>query len=76
MSETLTASQAYLAMFAFLESQFRRNRSEELAALLGSLSLLPDGRPVDTAVSSEWRAAVEAARSGKVRANLEVSRES
>lgn len=66
----LNEHQAYLAMFAFLEAQYRSTASDDLGALLGSLSLLPDGSPADTALGSEWHASVEAALSGRVNASL------
>jgi hypothetical protein len=66
----LTEQQAYLAMFAFLEAQYRSTGSDDLGALLGSLSLLPDGSPADPAFNSEWSASVEAALAGRVSAGL------
>jgi hypothetical protein len=41
----MTPEQAYLAMFSFLEEHWRRGGSDELAMLLSSMSLLPDGKP-------------------------------
>ncbi len=62
----LTERQAYLAMFAFLEAQYRSTGSGDLGALLGSLALLPDGSPADPAHNSEWQAAVQAALTNRV----------
>jgi hypothetical protein len=53
-------------MFAFLEHQFSLRKSDELAGLLGSLSLLPDGSPADPALASDWSAAVRRAVEGRV----------
>lgn len=66
----LTEHQAYLAMFAFLETQFRSTGSGDIGALLGSLSLLPDGSPADPAHKAEWQAAVAAATSEQVSPGL------
>ena len=66
----LTEQQAYLAMFAFLEAQYRSTGSDELGVLLGSLALLPDGSPADASLKSEWHASVEAALAGHVNATL------
>ena len=73
MSE-LSPKQAYLAMFSFLEAHYERTKSDEIGALLGSMSFLPDGGPADPAIESEWRAAVESAKSGSVDANMRLTR--
>ena len=65
----LDEDQAFLAMFAFLEKQYVLG-CEELGGILGSMSLLPDGKPADSALASDWYAAVEAAIEGKVQANM------
>ena len=56
----ISEHQAYLAMLAFLDAQ-HRSGIEELGALIGSMSLLADGRPADPAITQEWRAALEIA---------------
>ena len=65
----LTQEQAYLAMFSFLDKQFSLG-CEELGAILGSMSLLPDGTPADPAFASDWHDAVVAAVSGQVDVKL------
>jgi microcompartment protein CcmK/EutM len=62
----LTDKQAYLAMFAFLEEEYRLSHSDEIGALLGSLSLLADGCPADPAVRKQWSNAVDLALGGNV----------
>jgi hypothetical protein len=57
---SLTPRQAYLAMFEFLRRYYQRGRSGEIGGLLGSLSLLPDGRPADPAHWSDWEESVKA----------------
>ena len=57
---------AYLAMYAFLESYFQRTRSEDVAALLADIGLLQHGGPAASAVTHEWREALERVAAGKV----------
>ena len=63
MSESLTTDEAYRAMYVFLEDIWGATKSQDIASLLGDLSLLPDGSPADNAVSKRWATAVEKARS-------------
>ncbi len=56
----LTTRQAYLAMFEFLRQRNERGPSGEIGGLLGSLSLLQDGSPADSALASDWDEAVTA----------------
>lgn len=64
----LAPTVAYKAMFEFLMQYARRTQSEDIQALLGDLSLLPDGTPADPAMYSDWVAAIatvdKAERSG------------
>jgi hypothetical protein len=61
----LTSLEAYKAMFSFLDAYWKRSgkNSEELAALLGSMALLPDGNSADPAQMEDWKKAVEQALS-------------
>jgi len=52
--ETLNALQAYRAMFAFLERYYERTHADEIGALLGSMALLEDGKPMDEALWRDW----------------------
>ena len=70
----LTEQQAFLAMFFFLETEYRLAPTGEIGGLLGSLSLLPDGSPADPAVKEQWQKAVQAARNGEVNAELVLSK--
>lgn len=74
MPKTLTEQQAYLAMFFFLEQHWRRCSSDDIGALLGSLSLLPNGTPADPAFAGDWDAAVNSALSGKVDARMSLEK--
>mgnify|MGYP000919022278 CR=1 FL=1 len=67
----MTAEQAYLAMFHFLDRKFDAG-VRELADILGPMSLLPDGTPADPAFAQDWAEAVGQAISGKVSARLEL----
>jgi hypothetical protein len=64
---TLTVDEAYSAMALFLDAYWKRGgeHAEELAILLGGMSLLSDGRPADAAMWTDWEAAVVAAREGQ-----------
>jgi hypothetical protein len=70
----LTPNEAYLAMVTFLQNYWERGHLSEVGALLGSLSLLPDGKPADAAVTSDWNEAVRVALSRTADANLKISR--
>jgi hypothetical protein len=65
----LNKEQAYLAMWAFLDKQFSLGW-RNLGGLLGSMSTLTDGTPMDQAFVADWQEAVEAALSGKVDARV------
>lgn len=71
----LSPQQAYLAMFAFLEEEYRLCPSDEVGGLLGGMSLLPDGSPADSALANQWQRAIEAACSGQVSAALALGNE-
>lgn len=65
----LTEKQAYLAMFNFLE-HCAQTGWPGLEGLLGSMSLLADGSPVDGAFKRDWEVAVQSALEGDVDAQL------
>jgi len=67
---TLTVHQAYNAMFRFLEKEYEQTQSDDIGALLGSMSLLEDGSPADPAVKDEWSEAVALALEGSVHTTL------
>lgn len=67
---TLSEKQAYAAMYAFLKHRYEMTRSDDIGALLGSMSLLPDGRTADPAIEVDWTQAVAKALSGNVEMNL------
>lgn len=67
---TLTEQQAYLAMFRFLEDIYESTKSDDIGGLLGSMSVLADGAPADSAIMADWASAVRAALDGNVDASM------
>ena len=59
----LTERQAYRAMYFFLDRYYELTQADDVGALLGSMSLLPDGQPADPALWRDWQEAVEKALS-------------
>jgi hypothetical protein len=72
MIKTLSEQEAYAAMFVFLENRYKLMDSDDLGALLGSMSLLPSGGTVDPAIWEEWLAAIKDAKSGAARIAVEL----
>lgn len=54
----ITIEEAYKAMYIYLENLYKVTGSDDLAGFLGSMSLLSDGKPVDSAVWEDWLDAV------------------
>ena len=69
----MTPREAYLAMFSFLDEYYRIAPSNDLGGLLGSLSLLEDGQPADSAIADEWVSAIARAKEGSVCAILRLN---
>ncbi len=59
---SLNEKQAYMAMFFYLEELYNKTKSDDLAGFLGSMVLLKDGKPVDSAVWADWKKAIEKAK--------------
>jgi hypothetical protein len=75
MTDTkLTKEEAYLAMFAFLEAYYLRGKSGEIGGMLGSMSLLQDGRAADSAIEKDWDDAIEKVIQGKVDAKSRITK--
>lgn len=70
----LTERQAYTAMFSFLEHRYRLSGSDELGALLGDMSLLPDGCPADPAIWNDWLESVRHAQAADAATRMELFR--
>lgn len=58
MTDQLSVSDGYRAMFRFLEAEYDRTGSDELGALLGGMALDEDGQSMDPAAWADWLAAV------------------
>jgi len=63
--DVLTKKQAYAAMYIYLENVYGRTQSDALGALLGGMSLLPDGGTADPAALIDWEEAVRKAMAGE-----------
>lgn len=68
----LSKEEAFLAMYSFLESYYSLTKADDIGALLGDLSLLPDGGCSDPAVQIDWDDAVQKAISGNVNVQLKI----
>jgi hypothetical protein len=66
MEDKLSIKEAYAAMYAYIEKLYDVTGSDDLGGVLGSLSLLKDGTPVDPGVWTDWMLAVQKARDGHV----------
>jgi len=55
----LDAKEAYQAMFRFLEKYYEHTHADEIGAILGSMSILNDGKPADGAMWQEWLDAIK-----------------
>jgi hypothetical protein len=73
-TQVLSKQQAFLAMYSLLEGYWKLGGSSDIAALLGSLSLLPSGRTADPALAEDWDKAVENALLGLVDARMRLTR--
>ena len=62
MFDAITVREGFAAMFKFLEAHYGRTKSDDVACLLGSLTLLPDGSTLDPAAKDDWLRAVDEAR--------------
>ncbi len=72
MDEQISVRQAYTAMYAFLEELYSKYEFDQLGSVLGGLSLLADGSPVDQAAWSDWLRAVERAKGNQVDMGLHI----
>jgi hypothetical protein len=68
--DLLTTREAYAAMYVYLQRVAKMTSSDELPALLGGMSVLPDGGTADPAAWSDWLNAIATVRAGG--ANLDL----
>jgi hypothetical protein len=66
-NKILSSEEAYEAMFNYLENLYFLTNSDDLGGFLGSMTLLPDGKPIDPAIWNDWRAAVQKVIDGRVK---------
>lgn len=57
--KNLTEKQAYLAMLMFLEQYFHQTQSDDIGALLGSMSFLEDENTADPAMWHDWQKCIQ-----------------
>lgn len=57
---------AFKAMYCFLKQYYEATNIGEIGSLLGSLSLMTDGKPLDPAMWDEWLDCVKKAATGEV----------
>ena len=60
----ITVQDAYIAMYRFLEHEYNMTKSDEIGGMLGSMSLLDDGKTADPAIWNDWLRIVEEVLSG------------
>lgn len=58
----LNTKEAYLAMLEFLIAYYEMTHWDDLGALLGSMDLLEDGMPADSAIWHDWIRSIEKVR--------------
>ncbi|MBK1725243.1 hypothetical protein [Thiocystis violacea] len=61
-TELMDEKTAYAAMYEFLVDYYERTKSDDVGALLGGMSLLPDGNPADPAIWPDWMNSVSKAK--------------
>lgn len=55
----LNEKDAYRAMVLFLEKHYSISKSDDVGGLLGSMMLLEDGKPIDSALWEDWMESVQ-----------------
>ena len=65
MNDEMTIEQAYTAIYAFLGDYYRRNKSDAVGALLGSMGLMSNNMPLDRAMWGDWLESVAEAQAGE-----------
>ena len=68
----LTEKEAFLAMYSFLASEYELTGSDDIAGLLGGLSLLEDGSTADPAAWENWIQAIHKVTNNSVDALLRI----
>ena len=61
-----------MAMYSFLDNYYQLTKSDDVGGLLGSMSLLNDGRSADPAIQEEWEEAIVKSLKNEVNVKLEL----
>ncbi len=59
MKKELTILEGYEAMYHFIENLYQMTKSDALVGFLGSMRLLNDGKPADSAFWEDWLKAIK-----------------
>ncbi len=73
MDDRITITEAYKAMYLYLENLYQLTGSDDLAGFLGSMSMLQDGKPVDETIWEDWLEAIDQAKKN-VSINLKIDK--
>ena len=73
MDDRITITEAYKAMYLYLENLYKLTGSDDLAGFLGSMSMLEDGKPVDETIWEDWLEAIDQAKKN-VSINLKIDK--
>ncbi|WP_153066720.1 hypothetical protein [Xanthomonas arboricola] len=65
MDNMITVKQAYVSMFEYWVTVYKRTGSPEIGSALSELSLLEDGSSADPAAIEDWLEVVEKVVKGK-----------
>jgi hypothetical protein len=57
-NDKITVKAAYAAMYKFLEHEYELTNSNDIAGLLGGMSLLENGNTADPAIWVDWLNAI------------------
>lgn len=69
---SMSVKEAYIAMYIFLENEYKLTGSSDIGGLLGGLSLLANGSTADPAAWSDWVDAVRKALTGSNDISLKI----
>jgi len=73
MDDKITITEAYKAMYLYLENLYKLTGSDDLAGFLGGMSMIQDGKPVDEAIWEDWLEAIDQAKKNAI-INLKIDK--
>jgi|GEM_PF-1031553 len=62
----ITSTEAYAAMYEFLDRFNTTYKSDDVAILLSGLSIASDGQPMDQGYLQEWNECLEKSKKGEI----------